>query len=178
MNQQAAVVRDRVEVDRLVARLSEPRVATSLHLLLDNVELLAVMLGGMDGLARKGEIIGDTVAEVLEEVRAATHSTGLDMRETPAQLAMILPVLADAAPTIGRILSTPLAAPEPLAVLSKAAETLVKGLQVAQGKQTRLSLRGLYQATKDEDVQRGLGFVVEVAKVFGQDLAATHTASN
>ncbi|MHB8244174.1 MAG: DUF1641 domain-containing protein [Acidimicrobiales bacterium] len=178
MTQQAVVVRDQAEVDRLVDRLSEPRVAASLHLLLDNIELLAVMLEGLDGLARKGEIIGDTVAEVIEEVRAATQSTGLDLRETTDQLATILPVLADAAPVIHRVLSTPIAAPEPIAVLSKAAEAFVKGLQVAQRKQTRLSLRGLYQATKDEDVQRGLGFVVEVAKVFGQDLAATEPAGN
>ena len=69
------------------------------------------------------------------------------------------------------IASSPIVSPEPVAVLSEAAVSLVEGLQTAQTKQTRLGLRGLYQATRDPDVQRGFGFIIEVAKVFGRKLA-------
>jgi len=170
MSQHGGAVRDADAVEQLVGRLSEPRTAASLNLLLDNVELLAVMVSGLDGLARKGEAIGDTLAEVLGEVRAAGQATGLDVRVTSRQLATLIPTLADASPAINRILNSPIVEPEPLAVLSEAAVALVQGLQAAQANQTRVGLRGLYKATKDEDVQRGLGFLIEVAKVFGRQL--------
>ena len=162
--------RAHAEVERLVERLAEPRTAAALHTLLDNVELLAVMVDGLDGLARKGEVIGDTLGEVLHEVRAAGRATGLDVRTTSQQLATLIPTLAEASPAINRILESPIVEPEPIAVLSEAAEALVKGLQAAQQNQTKVGLRGLLKATKDEDVQRGLGFLIEVAKVFGSDL--------
>jgi hypothetical protein len=162
--------RAHAEVERLVERLAEPRTAAALHTLLDNVELLAVMVDGLDGLARKGEVIGDTLGEVLHEVRAAGRATGLDVRTTSQQLATLIPTLAEASPAINRILESPIVEPEPIAVLSEAAEALVKGLQAAQQNQTKVGLRGLLKATKDEDVQRGLGFLIEVAKVFGRDL--------
>lgn len=162
--------RAHAEVERLVERLAEPRTAAALHTLLDNLELLAVMANGLDGLARKGEVIGDTLGEVLHEVRAAGRATGLDVRTTSQQLATLIPTLAEASPAINRILESPIVEPEPIAVLSEAAEALVKGLQAAQQNQTKVGLRGLLRATKDEDVQRGLGFLIEVAKVFGRDL--------
>jgi hypothetical protein len=170
MSDQGIAVRDQLELDRLLDRLSEPRTAASLNLILDNIELLAVIVAGLDGLARKGETIGDTLAEVLAEVRAATKATGLDPRATTQQLATLIPTLADASPAINRILESPIVDPEPIAVLSETAVALVKGLQRAQANQTRVGLRGLYQASRDEDVQRGLGFVLEVAKEFGRDL--------
>ncbi|TPW16131.1 MAG: hypothetical protein FD127_323 [Acidimicrobiaceae bacterium] len=171
MAQHGTVVRDHTEVDRLVDRLSEPQTAAALHTLLDNIELIAVIVGGIDGLARKGEVIGDTLAEVLHEVRAAGKATGLDLRETTQQLSTLIPTLAEASPAINRILASPIVEPEPIEVLSEAAVSLVKGLQAARANGTKVGMRGLYKATKDEDVQRGLGFIIEVAKVFGGHLA-------
>jgi hypothetical protein len=164
------VVRDRTEVDRLVERLAEPQTAAALHTLLDNAELLAVILSGLDGLARKGEVIGDTVAEVLGEVRAAGKATGLDLRTTSHQLATLIPTLADAAPAINRIVESPIVEPEPIAVLSEAATALVKGLRRAQTTNTRMGVRALWKATKEDEVQRGLGFLVEVLREFGRDM--------
>lgn len=171
MTVDTVVAQQHSEVDRLVDRLNEPQTAASLHLLLDNVELLAVLISGIDGLARKGEIIGDTLAEVLHEVRAAGRATGLDVKETSRQLATLIPTLAEASPAINRILDSPIVEPEPIAVLSETAVALVKGLKAAQDNQTMVGLRGLIKATRDPDVQRGLGFVIEVARVFGRDLA-------
>jgi hypothetical protein len=177
MTQHGVVVRDQAEVDRLVDRLGEPQTAAALHTLLDNIELLAVIVNGIDGLARKGEVIGDTLAEVLAEVRAAGQATGLDIRTTSEQLSTLIPTLAEASPAIRRILDSPIVEPEPISVLSEAAVSLVKGLQAAQANQTRVGLRGLVRATKDEDVQRGLGFIIEVAKVFGSHLATDPKAN-
>ncbi len=169
--------RDQAEIDRLVDRLSQPQTAAALHALLDNAELLAVIVGGLDGLARKGEVIGDTLAEVLEEIRAAGRATGLDVRTTSQQLATLIPALADAAPTINRIVASPIVDPVPVAVLSEAAVALAAGVQAAQAKRARVGLWGLFRATRDEDVQRGLGFLVEVARAFGRDLRTKDLAA-
>jgi AcrR family transcriptional regulator len=163
----------RPEYARLLDRLEDPRTAASIHTLLDNIELLSVIVRGLDGLARKGEVIGDTLAEVLHEARAAGRATGLDPMETSRQLATLIPTLANASPAINRILESPIVEPEPIDVLSETAIALVKGLKAAQANDTRVGIRGLMKATRDEDVQRGLGFLVEVARVFGADLRTT-----
>jgi hypothetical protein len=166
----------RPEIDRLLDRLEDPRTATALHTLLDNAELIAVLVGGLDSLARKGEVIGDTLAEVLHEVRAATHASGLDPVKTSQQLATLIPTLADASPAIQRILDSPIVEPEPIDVLSETAVALVRGLKSAQANKTRVGLSGLVRATRDPDVQRGLGFVIEVAREFGRVLDDNQTS--
>lgn len=173
-----ASAHERPEVERLLDRLNDPRTARSLNTLLDNVELLCVIVCGLDGLARKGEVIGDTLAEVLHEARAAGRATGLDPIETSRQLATIIPTLADASPAINRILESPILEPEPIEVLSETAVALVNGLKAAQANDTKVGIRGLMKATKDEDVQRGLGFLVEVARVFGRDLRSNDATRN
>lgn len=162
----------RPEVERLLDRLEDPRTATALHTLLDNAELIAVLVGGLDGLARKGEAIGDTLAEVLAEVKAAGRASGLDPVRTTQQLSTLIPTLADASPAINRILDSPIVEPEPIEVLSETAVALVRGLKAAQANNSRVNLVGLLRATRDPDVQRGLGFVVEVAREFGRVLAS------
>ena len=158
------------EAERLLDRLEDPRTSAALHTLLDNAELIAVLVGGLDGLARKGEVIGDTLAEVLEESRAAVRSTGLDPIETSRQLATLIPTLAAASPAINRILDSPIVEEEPIDVLSETAVALVAGLRAARAQQTKVGIGGLVRATRDDDVQRGLGFIIEVARAFGRDL--------
>jgi hypothetical protein len=164
------------EVARLVERMNEPQTAAAMHTLLDNIELLAVIVSGIDGLARKGETIGDTIAEVLAEARAAGRATGLDVRTTSRQLSTLIPALADAAPAIQRIVASPIVNPEPIAVLSEAAEALVKGVKAAQENDSRLGLGGLLKALRDDDVQRTVGFVIEVARVFGKEVSNVRIA--
>ena len=159
-----------VEAERLLQRLEDPRTTAALHTLLDNAELIAVLVGGLDGVARKGEVIGDTLAEVLEELRAAVRSTGLDPVVTSRQLGTLIPTLADASPAINRILDSPIVEPEPIDVLSDTAVALVEGCKIAREQQTKVGLTGLVRATRDDDVQLGLGFIIEVARAFGRDL--------
>jgi AcrR family transcriptional regulator len=169
---------ERPEYARLLDRLEDPRTATALHTLLDNIELLSVIVRGLDGLARKGEVVGDTLAEVLNEARAAGRATGLDPLETSRQLATLIPTLADASPAINRILASPIVEPEPIEVLSETAVALVAGLKAAQANDTKVGLRGLMKSTRDDDVRRGLGFLVEVARAFGRDLRTNDARRN
>ncbi|MEO1056990.1 MAG: DUF1641 domain-containing protein [Actinomycetota bacterium] len=168
----------RPEAERLLDRLEDPRTAAALNSLLDNVELLAVLIGGLDGLARKGEVIGDTLAEVYTEAKAAVDASGLDPAQTTQQLSMLIPTLADASPAINRILDSPIVEPEPIDVLSETAVALVRGLKAAQANDTRVGLTGALRSTRDPDVQRGLGFIVEVAREFGRVLADDEPATN
>ncbi len=161
----------RPEVERLLDRLEDPRTEAALHTLLDNAELIAVLVAGLDGLARKGEVIGDTIAEVIQEAKAAGRASGLDPVQTTRQLSTIIPTLADASPAINRILDSPIVEPEPIDVLSETAVALVRGLKSAQANDARVGLTGLLRATRDPDVQRGLGFAVEVAREFGRVMA-------
>ncbi len=159
------------EADRLLERLEDPRTAAALNTIVDNLELLAVLVAGLDGLARKGEVIGDTLAEVLHEVRATAQSTGLDPATTAQQLATVIPTLADASPAINRVLESPIVEPEPIEVLSDAATAAVTGLKRAQANDTQMTVFGAVRATRDPDVQRGIGYAIEVLRALGQDLA-------
>jgi hypothetical protein len=160
----------RTEVDRLVDRLNEPGTAAALNSLLDNADLLATLVAGLDGVFRKGDLIADTVTEVLGQAKAAGAATGLDYRQTTEQLATLIPAVAKAAPAIHRVVDSGLVEPEPVAVLSEAAQALVAGLQAAQAADARVSTIGLLKAMRDEDVQRGLGFAIAVLKIFGREM--------
>ncbi len=115
-------------------------------------------------------MVGDTLAEVLEEARAAGRATGLDVMTTSRQLSTLIPALAAASPAINRIVDSPIVEPEPIDVLSETAVALVRGLRAAQKNDTRAGLVGLLRSTREPDVQRGLGFLVEVAREFGREL--------
>ena len=165
------------DLEGLLDRLGEPRTLAALNTLVDNAELLAVLLGGLDGLARKGDVISDTLAEVIHEAKAAGRATGLDVRVTTRQLATLIPTFADAAPTISRVVESPVLDEEPLAVVGLAAVAISEGYAAARAANARVGIGGLVKATRDADVQRGLGFLIEVARARGRRLDADHATS-
>jgi hypothetical protein len=174
----AAALEARTEVDRLVDRLNDPATAAALNSLLDNAELLATLVAGLDGVFRKGDLIADTVTEVLGQAKAAGASTGMDYRKTTEQLATLIPAVAKAAPAIHRVVDSGIVEPEPVAVLSEAAQALVDGLQAAQAVDAKVTPVGLLKAFRDEDVQRGLGFAIAVLKVFGKKMTRIELPSD
>jgi hypothetical protein len=163
------------ELERLIERLGEPRTVAALNVLLDNVELLAVLVRGLDGLARKGDTISDTIAETIAEARGAGRATGLDLRTTTHQLATLIPALADAAPAITRLSQSAIVEDEAISVVGLTGTAMADAYSQAQAGDVRLGLRGLMRATRDPDVQRGLGFLVELGRVFGRSLARKTT---
>ena len=163
--------RHAAELEAILDRLSQPRTAAALESLLDHAELLAVIVGGLDGLARKGDVIADTVAEVLRELRAAGRSTGMDLKTTTHQLSVLIPTFAEAAPAISRVAHSAIVDEEAVAVVGMMGTALSAGFAAAKEKDARIGLRGLLRATKDEDVQRGLGLLVEMARALGRQFA-------
>lgn len=165
------------DVEGLVQRLGEPSTLMAIHSLLDHAELLAVVVAGLDGLARKGDVISDTIAEVITEARAAGRATGLDVRSTSQQLATLIPTFAEAAPAIARVAHSAIVDEDAIAVVGSTGTALSAAYRKAQEEKPRVGALGLVRATRDDDVQRGLGFLIEVARQIGKELGDAPAAS-
>lgn len=159
------------DVDDVLDRLNDPAKLAALNTLVDNLELLAVLVAGLDGLARKGDLIADTAAEVLDTARAASRSTGLDVRRTSEQLATLIPTLAEAAPAINRVAHSAIVHEQAVEVVGLTAQAVSEGYQRVAGTDKRVARRHLLKIAKEPEVQRGLAFLVEVARVLGTELA-------
>jgi len=156
------------DLEGLVDRLSEPRTLTALNTLVDNAELIAMMVQGLDELARRADTISDTAAEVIEELRAAGRATGMDVGETTQQLAKLIPTFAEAAPAIKRVTDSAIVQEDAVEVVGLTGLALSDGYAAAMAKDAHVGMRGLLQATRDEHVQRGLGLLIEVARALGR----------
>ncbi|WP_432840233.1 DUF1641 domain-containing protein [Dactylosporangium sp. CA-092794] len=163
----------------LLARLAEPRTVESLNRLLDHLDLLAVLVVGLDGLLSRGDTIADSIGEAVRELRPAGSSIDIGqllglgrqlMDAAPAVLAM-LPVLESVA-------ASELSDPRLIELASTVSRAAVRGAAEANREPARKAgLRTLWRASRDEDVARALAFAVTVAKSLGQELArAEHPA--
>ncbi len=170
---------DRVE--ELITRLGDPRVAQSLNALLDHVDLLALLVAGLDGLLRRGDTITESLTQGVEDLRGLEGGSGLpnagEMVELTQGLARLTPALIDLLPTIEHLLRSDLGDPRVIDIAGMGSRALVRGAAQAEAHPPRVSgVLALMRALKDDDVARGLGFLVSVAKAFGQELKSPKTA--
>jgi len=68
-------------------RAQRPYRCRLVNSLLDHIELLAVLVAGSRRTGPQGRVIGDTIAEVLDQIRSTTQSTGLDRCRPPSSSA-------------------------------------------------------------------------------------------
>jgi hypothetical protein len=170
---------DRVEA--LIARLDDPQVASSLNALLDHVDLLVLLVEGLDGLLRRGDTITDSLTQGVEDLRGleggAAVPTAGQVVELTQGLTRLTPTLVDLLPTIEQLLRSDLGDPRVIEIAGMGGRALTRGAQQAEAQQPRVSgVLALMKVLKDDDVARGLGFLVSVAKAFGQELKATNPA--
>src|SRR4051812_3938050 len=59
----------------LLERLEDPRVASGLQNLLDHVDLLAILVVGLDGFVARSEVIGEALADSVTELRTAADAS-------------------------------------------------------------------------------------------------------
>lgn len=168
--------------DLLRERLDDPAVAASLNSLLDHADLLAVLLAGLDGMVRRGDEISETLASAVGELRGpATSLPGLDRARAEfgsvdvaslvVSLAGLTRALVDTMPVLNKLLHSPLADPRAAEVLADIGAALVEGELAAQSDPGRpKGLFGLWRVSKDKDINRGLGFLIQVARAFGRQL--------
>lgn len=158
----------------LAERLAEPRTAAALSTLLDHVDLLAVLVSGLDGLVSRGDIITESLIDGVTELRAAgepARTNAAQVVATAQQLSTLTPVLLDKLPTLEALLGSDLADPKVIQLASMASRAAVAGAEQADRGEVKVTgVVGLLRSLKDPDVSRALGFVLSIAKALGKEL--------
>jgi hypothetical protein len=158
--------------DRLRARLDDPQVAAALDDLLRHADLLATLVVGLDGMVRRSEVITDSVASAVGELReAAGPWEGADLGGLARSLGTLSGAVVGATPALNTLLTSHLTDPRAVEVISQLAAALVAGRdRVAGGEPAPSGALALLRALRDPDVARGIGFFLQVAKAFGAQL--------
>lgn len=157
-------------IDVLAERLNDPGVAASLVTLLDNAELLSTLVLGLSGFISRSEMIVDSLAEGLNDIRtvSASRPAGLPSLE---DLKTISAELLEAAPILRQVLASSMTSPATIELLSTISESAVEGAERARANQTQVKgAFGALKAMKEPEVQRGLGMLIEIARALGRRL--------
>ncbi|MHB1738469.1 MAG: DUF1641 domain-containing protein [Actinomycetes bacterium] len=165
-------------VERVVARLDDPTVSTALHELLDHLDLLAVLVVGLDQMVGRGDTISDSLADGVHELRQVQGQSQLpDLSMVITlirRLSALVEPLLDVLPSIERLMRSDLADPRVIDLGSMLSRAAVRGAEQAATHRTRVAgVRALMRMLKDEDIARGLGLAVSIAKALGQEARRT-----
>lgn len=174
------------ELEALVERLQDPRVASGLQNLLDHVDLLAILVIGLDGFVGRSELIGEALIEGVGDIRDLTGSSalpgGVDVSATVSSLVALASALPKLTPALTRVvdedlltgvLDSGIVSSDSLAHIGLLATAVNRGATDAA--QTPIQVKGAYsmlRQLKDPDVARGLGFTLSILKAVGRELAA------
>lgn len=161
-------------VDTLLSKLEEPRVVAALNDILEHADLLAILVTGLDGFVRRGEVITDSLAKALQEVRGDGASSALgnvDLAKLAASLSDVAGALGEAGPALARLLRSDLTDPRVIDVIATGAKAIAVGAERTATEPTKLSgVFSLMRTLKDEDVARGLSFFIHTLRALGRDL--------
>lgn len=165
--------------DNLRERLDDPEVAASLNDLLDHADLLAILVGGLDEMIRRGDEIGASLVSAVDELKANPGAIpgieslrSVDLQGLAKSLAALSGALVDATPALSALLTSRLTDPEAVDVLAQLGQALVDGKAAAMADPGGpKGIFGLWRVSKDKDIVRGLGFMIQVARAFGRRLA-------
>lgn len=161
-------------IESVIARLDEPGVVESLHKLIDHLDLLAVLVVGLDGLVSRGDTITDSIAGGINELRGSSQKPPVDVAQLLSlgqRVADATPALLEFLPVVERIANSDLGDPRLIDVAATVSRAAVNGAYGSQAGSTTVSgIRSLLRMLKDEDVSRALGFAFSIAKALGQEL--------
>lgn len=177
---------DELESSGLVDRLTQPETLKTLHRLLDQLPLLAVMMESLDEFLKRGDTIADNLAGMVQELKRSDVSIDLEsvsslVRSLPKLQEMGehlldsgladegLPKVIDAGVSM---LESGMLDKDVVAVLGELGRASVHTF-VDVKKQNPQPIGGLWammRATKDPDVQKTLGFFFAFAKAFSKHL--------
>lgn len=162
----------RSPADDLLARLEEPQIVAALNNLLDHADLLSIIVVSLDGFLSRGDVIANTLADAVGELRGAAGGSPLASVDVKGLMATASSLSA-AKPALDSALAS-LSDPKAVEVVTALADSVAEArTKAAMAPAAPTGLFGLMRALKDEDVSRGLGFMIEVAKAFGQRLKAS-----
>jgi hypothetical protein len=151
--------------DALVARLADPEVSASLHMLLDNAATLAFTVEALDGFLRRGEVIADSLASGVRDVMPALGNLE-GLAEQAGSVTQRAPELLAA---FEALMASGMLRPQVLEVLGTLSGALVEGAERARTNGTTVGgILPALRALRDPDVARGLGFLIEVSRSLGR----------
>lgn len=158
--------------EAVLARLDDPATAAALHQLLDSLPTLALLVRSVEDLLARSEVIVDNLSDGWAELRDSATSGESDLARTAGELRTLIPALARATPAINRVLDSGIVEPEPVGVLSEAAESIVDGLERARLRTGGGTYRTVVRRLRDPDVKRGILYALDVVQSFGRRLSA------
>jgi len=150
--------------EALRARLDEPQVAAALNNLLDHADLLAIVAVAFDGFLSRGDVIADTLAEAVGELRGAgvgNPLAGVDVKGLVGSAKAAAPAIQN---LLGQV-SDPRTVETVTQLTTAVAEAKKNPAPAPTG------ALALLRALKDPEVSAGLGFLLNVAKQFGRQIS-------
>lgn len=168
----------RSPADELLERLDDPTIAKSLRDILEHADLLAVIVESLDGFIRRGDTITEAIVSGVQELRGSVSTqpsalSELDVQGLVSSLATLSSGVVGATPTLAALLKSPMLTDTRTAsTIALLGEALVEGKEEAAKAPTGPSgVFGLLRVLKDDDVSRGLGLLIEVARALGRKLS-------
>jgi hypothetical protein len=160
-----------VPVDAVVERLNDPAVAAALVTLLDNAELLSTLVLGLGGVISRGELIMDAVAEGVNDFKASRGDAPAPQIPSLSEVSAITSELIAAGPALERVLNSKMVEADTIELLSTVSEAATEGVARARAEGTRVGGPiSAVRAMRDDDVQRGLGVLIEISRALGRRL--------
>jgi hypothetical protein len=162
--------------DAVVAKLEDPRVAAALCDLLEHADLLAVLVTGLDAMIRRGDTITGGLAKAVGDWREAMAETAgdgepVDLTKLASSLRTLSAAVSDATPGLEALFRSALTDPRAVDVASSVARSIIAGAEAAKREPAKpMGAFALLRTLKDEDVARGLNFLIHVARAFGREL--------
>jgi uncharacterized protein YjgD (DUF1641 family) len=189
LTNQLAETTAKPEFQALLTLASNPTTLESLNQLLRHAELLAFLVTALDGFLQRGELMADSVREMLREVGAGTPDASQslitlfeslhDRRDYLQRLVYVVPQFTDiieklapfiASPEFGILLSSGVFHPETVTLIGQAGDAFVQTYEQEQRAPRRLGPIGLLRSLNDPDIQRVAALLVDFARVFGKTL--------
>lgn len=163
---------DKASIEQVRARLDDPNIAAALASILENAELVAVLLEGLNGVVSRSETIGDAVLEGFADLRGvADNASGeLDLASIVEDLRTVVGALPNFVPVVAELAESSLVQPAAVARLGLVSDALADGLASEPVEVT--GLLSLRRQLKDPDIQRGLGFTLGILKSIGAELGS------
>ena len=164
----------------LASRLADPGVANALNTLLDHVDLLALLVESLDQFISRSEVIGDSLAAGLAELRQGSEHSGVDVAGIAAAGSQLAGVIPQAAPQLvsavesgamEKALATLEVSAEALPQVERLATSLMRGAE--QFERAPVEISGpisMMRQLRDPDINRALSYLLTIAKTLGADL--------
>lgn len=176
------------ELAAILARLEDPTVAAGLHNLLDHVDLLAILVVGLDKMVARSEVIGDALVEGVAEIRSAAGDAGPTEPFDIAALLNSLVALSAALPKltpgltrvaeadlIDDVIDSGIVSHDSMQQIGMLGRALTAGAAAAESEP--LQIKGalsMLRHLRDPDVARGLGYTLNILKAVGRELGSDH----